>query len=299
MRILILGGSGFLSGTVARAAVAAGHDVTALTRGRRELPDGVRGLTADRQDTDALRAVLSAEPEWDLVVDCIGYRPDDARQDVELFRGRAGRFAFVSTDFVHDPRRRRFPEREDATAFATEGYGGDKRRCEEVFLATDPTELPWTVFRPGHIYGPGSRLGCLPAHARDPQLVDRIRRGEKLKLVAGGHLLQQPTFAADLAALFLSAAANAACVGEIFSVGGPEVIESRRYYEILAAALDVPLSVTSLDLEEYVRLNPETAPFLCHRFYDLTKLRQAGRKARSTGMVGGLREHFRAVTDGG
>ena len=48
MKILILGGSGFVSGTLARLALARGHQVWAVTRGQRALPQGVTGLAVGR-----------------------------------------------------------------------------------------------------------------------------------------------------------------------------------------------------------------------------------------------------------
>ena len=48
--LLIVGGSGFVSGTVARRAVASGWRVWAVTRGRLP-PDGVIAIVADRKDT--------------------------------------------------------------------------------------------------------------------------------------------------------------------------------------------------------------------------------------------------------
>ncbi|NQX00440.1 hypothetical protein HQ447_07250, partial [bacterium] len=41
LRILIIGGSGFVSGTLARMAVARGYAVTVVTRGQRAVPAGV------------------------------------------------------------------------------------------------------------------------------------------------------------------------------------------------------------------------------------------------------------------
>ena len=98
MDVLIIGGSGHVSGAVARAALASGHAVWAVTRGKRSLPEGVRSLVADRHDHDAMRTVVTgAGVRWDLVVDCICYDLPDIRQDIRLFRDRARHFVFVST----------------------------------------------------------------------------------------------------------------------------------------------------------------------------------------------------------
>ena len=51
---LILGGSGGLSGVVARLAMDKYHVYT-VTRGVREVPAGVTALNCDRNDTEKLR----------------------------------------------------------------------------------------------------------------------------------------------------------------------------------------------------------------------------------------------------
>jgi nucleoside-diphosphate-sugar epimerase len=298
LRVLIIGGSGFVSGTLARTAVAHGHQVWALTRGQRHVPDGVTALTADREDRAAFEhAVASAATEWDLVVDCIGYAPAAAEQDIAVFSQRSQHLVFISTDFVYDPACRRFPQGEDAESYATSGYGGKKRLCERVLLEQDTASMEWTVVRPCHIYGPGSLLGCLPLHGRDERLIERLRAGEALQLVGGGRFLQQPIFAPDLAGLILSCAGNKGSCGQIFCTAGPEIIESRTYYEIIAGCLGVDLQVQELPVAQTLSQRPEMAPFLCHRIYDLRRLREAGLQVPQTSMADGLEAHVRSLTD--
>lgn len=69
--VLVLGGSGFVSGALARQALARGCRVWTLTRGQRPLPQGAAGLCADRKDSAAFaRALAGAGVRWDLAVDC-------------------------------------------------------------------------------------------------------------------------------------------------------------------------------------------------------------------------------------
>ena len=73
MKLLILGGSGFVSGHLARLAREHGHEVWTVTRGNRPLPAGVHGLTGDAHDAASLRAALSAAGvRWDAVGCCVG-----------------------------------------------------------------------------------------------------------------------------------------------------------------------------------------------------------------------------------
>ena len=294
--ILIVGGSGFVSGTLARVALARGHQVWTVTRGQRPVPDGVRSLVADRHDEERFAQVVGdADTRWDLVVDCIGFEAGDARQDLAVFRERADHLVFISTDFVFEPARRRFPQGEETEHYTSEGYGGDKRLCELEFINGHAGDMRWTMLRSCHIYGPGSELGCLPTHGRDPQLLDRMRKGEPLKLVGGGHFLQQPICAEDLAALSLSCHGRDTADGEIFCCAGPDIVESRTYYEIIAEAIGVELRVEELPVSAYLAEDPESAPFLCHRIYDLEKLTAAGLAVPSTPLAQGLRTHVESM----
>lgn len=285
--VLILGGSGFLSGAVARLAVAGGHRVWTVTRGRRPPLAGTTPLIADRTDRAGFRQVLEACGQtWDLVADCIGFRADDAAQDVEVLGPRCGRLVFVSTDFVYAPAHRRFPQTEVTDHYHNDTYGGGKRAAEAVLEASG---LAWTVLRPGHIYGPGSQLGCLPVHGRDSELLERLRRGEPLRLVGGGHFLQQPIFVDDLATTILGGLTVAA--PGIYCVAGPDIVESAEYYRLVAAELGVEARIEELPVADYRALHPEHRSFLCHRFYDLSRLRASGLPIPATPLAEGLRRH--------
>jgi len=230
------------------------------------------------------------------VIDCIGYDPEDAEQDVSCFRNRAKHIVFVSTDFVFDPAHRVFPQAEEAEFYATEGYGGKKRQCELVLSDADLGDTVWTAIRPPHIYGPGSKLGCLPLHGRDDEMIDRIRRGEALKLVGGGYFLQQPVLARDLAELLLSCAGNTNTHGQIFCAAGPDIIESRTYYDEIARVLDVdPAPIEELDVQAHLAEKSGAAPFMCHRIYNLAKLEASGAKTPATPFVVGIREHVESM----
>ena len=142
--------------------------------------------------------------------------------------------------------------------------------------------------RPCHIYGPGSELGCLPAHSRDPELIDRMKAGEPLKLVGGGHFLQQPVLASDLADFILDLKGNKNTYGQVLNAAGPDVIESRTYYAIIADILGVDLDIEEISVKPYLAENPHASSFICHRFYDLSKVHDLGIPLPSTPIAQGL-----------
>ncbi|MBX2998615.1 MAG: NAD-dependent epimerase/dehydratase family protein [Caldilineaceae bacterium] len=296
LKILLIGGSGFVSGTLAQKALEAGHQLWAVTRGQRALTDGVKAITLDRNDRAAFaRAIETENTNWDLVVDCIGYSADDAMQDLTLFRQRARHLVFISTDFVYDPARRMFPQSEQAAHYLTDGYGGKKRQAELIFVNGDADPMRWTIVRPCHIYGAGSLLGCLPEHGRDARLIERICGGERLRLVGGGHFLQQPIFAADLAETILSCADNAAAHGGIFNVAGPDIVESRRYYEIIGEILGKAVEIEEIPVDSYRAAHPDRVSFLCHRIYDLSGLERSRLAVPATSLEKGLRAQVESL----
>ena len=293
--VLVVGGSGFLSGTVAHRAIERGHKVWTITRGQRSLPEGAINLIADRQDEAGFaRAINAAQTNWDIVIDCIAHTPQAIQQDIAVFEEIAKQLVFVSTDFVYAPRARTFPQREEAGQYLSEGYGHQKRLAEEVLIQYRG-KLPWNVVRPCHIYGPGSELGCLPAHGRDKELIQRMKAGETLKLVGGGYFLQQPVLARDVADFILALQGNQETYGRIFNVAGPETIESRRFYQIIADLLCVDLQIEEVAVDAYLSENPGASSFFCHRLNDMSKAAALGIPLPSTAIEDGLREHVASM----
>ena len=234
------------------------------------------------------------------MVDCICYDVPDIRQDIELFRHRAAQSVFVSTDFVYDPPHRRFPQPEEADHWAQRGeglseYGPKKRDCEVELIDGDTGHMAWTIVRPCHIYGPTSELGCLPLHGRDANLIEKLRAGEPLQLVGGGHHLQQPILADDLAETIISVAGNTEAGGKVFNTAGPDIIESWQYYQIVADVLGVELTVEEVSVQSYLAENPGKASFMCHRIYDLSPIEACGLSVPSTPIAEGLRLHVQGL----
>lgn len=297
-KILIIGGSGGLSSVVAKKAISGGAAVWAVTRGNRPLPVGVTALTADRNDTEAFsKAILSSGYEWDAVIDCICMTAEHAKQDLEVLSKVTKRLVVVSTDSVYDPHFKKTPQNEDGVFVCEEGltsevsYGCNKRRMEEVFLeaiSKGDCQINITLFRPGHIYGPGFLLGCFPENSRQKALPDIIRAKKPVRLVGMGTYLIHPIHVNDLARVLVECIDNEKTFNEVFCIGGPEAVENRLYYEYIAQALNVPLILEEIPLQGYLEAHPEYSGHLCHRIYDLSKLASTGIRLPDTRLKDGL-----------
>jgi nucleoside-diphosphate-sugar epimerase len=161
MRILVLGGSVFLSRAVAADAVRRGHEVTCVTRGRSgEVPEGARHVVWDRADD--VPADLAAEA-FDAVVD-VSRTPSHVRKAVAAWP--EAHWVFVSTINVYADNATPDPGTDGPFVEAVdedrdlsedpEAYGPMKVSCENSVLAGAARSM---AVRPGLIVGPGDPTG--------------------------------------------------------------------------------------------------------------------------------------------
>ncbi|RYZ30925.1 MAG: reductase, partial [Propionibacteriaceae bacterium] len=130
MRLLVLGGGGFLGYHVVTAGLAAGHDVTVLSRSGKAPVDGVDVVTGDRQgDLSGLRG-----REWEAVFDTFNDTDDGApaiATTAALLAGSVGTYGYVSGMSVYAPTG---PEVPDETALVRTA-GRETDRLQERSLA--------------------------------------------------------------------------------------------------------------------------------------------------------------------
>lgn len=225
MRILVLGGTAFLSAETARQALAAGHDVTCLARGTAGAPpDGATWLREDRSEGAAAyaaaRGAADSDGHWDAVVD-VSRDPGHAREALEALAGSARHWTFISSCSVYadhsvagaDEAAGVLAPLPPGTELNAGNYGEAKAAIEHwtMELAGDRAH----VCRAGLIGGPGDgsdRYGYWPARfARDadPVLVPDIPADAT-----------QVIDVRDLAAWILTAAENGT-TGALNAVGDP------------------------------------------------------------------------------
>jgi nucleoside-diphosphate-sugar epimerase len=206
MRVLILGGTGFLGPAVVAAALARVDEVTVLNRGRRgAAPATVRSVVGDRTQPDGLANLVG---EWDLVVDTWSGAPQVVASSTARLRDRAARYAYVSSRSVYSwPVAAGADESApvvdaDPDAGSTD-YAADKRGGELAVLRAFGEDRA-LVARAGLILGPGEDVGRLP------WWLNRFARGGRVLAPGPAELPLQYVDARDLAAFLISTPATGA-----------------------------------------------------------------------------------------
>ncbi len=218
-RILILGGTRFLGRHIAEQALAAGHELTLLHRGRSQpgLFPQAQHLIADRDhDLSALHG-----RSWDVAIDTSAYVPRQMHELATALAGRVGQYQLVSTISVYE-RFEALGTNEDAPLKRLDNpaaetvdsntYGGLKALCEAQARAHFGARC--LISRPGLLVGPHDPTG------RFTWWVQRLLRGDEVLAPGDPRAPVQFIDARDVAAWLLLQAANG--TRGVFNLNGPD-----------------------------------------------------------------------------
>ncbi len=150
MRLAITGGTGFVGSHLLDCAVAAGHEVKALTRRKQSARDGVDWVGGSLSDADALRELVTG---CSSVIHVAGVL--NARDTAEFDRGNVqGTLAMLAAATAAGIRRFVHVSSLAAREPKLSLYGGSKARSEGL---VEGSGLDWVIVRPPAVYGPGDR----------------------------------------------------------------------------------------------------------------------------------------------
>lgn len=259
MRTVVIGGSGHIGTYLVPRLVAAGHDVTVVSRGERApyTPHGawhrVTTVVADRATLEAEgtfgERIAALEP--DVVIDLICFTVDSARQIVEALNGRVRHFLHCGTIWVHGPSGV-VPTTEETPRRPFGEYGVQKAAIEDFLLETAQRQgFPATLIHPGHITGPGW-VPINPAGNLNTAVFKALAEGAPVVLPNLGLETLQHVHADDVAQAFMLAMANrSVSVGESFHIVAAGAMTLRGFAEGVAALSGRQAELSFLPWEQW------------------------------------------------
>jgi 2'-hydroxyisoflavone reductase len=167
LKVLILGGTGFIGPALVPLAQARGHEVTLFNRGKtnKDLFPDVEKIQGDR-DPKKGEGIKGLEGRtWDVVFDDCGYYPRMVSASAELLaKNKLGHYVYVSSISCYA--KNDVEGADESAELATmpdptvekmgdsyEFYGPLKALCEQAAEKAMPGKT--TIVRPGYIVGPG------------------------------------------------------------------------------------------------------------------------------------------------
>ncbi|MET8349172.1 MULTISPECIES: NAD-dependent epimerase/dehydratase family protein [unclassified Micromonospora] len=232
MRLLVLGGTGFVGGATVAEAVRRGWSVTVFNRGLHgSTPPGVHRLRGDRSAPGGLAALAGGE--WDLVVDTWDSAPRAVRDAARALVGAVPHYAYISSGSVYAPPAPTHVGEEAPTVDASaDAVDGDYAECKAggELAATEVYGERALLVRAGLILGPGEDIGRLPWWLR------RVARGGDVLAPGPVDLPVQYIDVRDLVGWTLDRAAE--------GVGGAFNVVSRSGHTTMGELLDSVVKVT-------------------------------------------------------
>lgn len=261
MDALITGATGFIGSRLAERLANAGHNViafgaehTPLEAARRRGLEalGIRVETGKLDDLPLLRRLAeSADTVFHLAA-----AQHESNFGIDYFRAvnvcgtrnlldaceEAGveRFVYGSTIGVYGSARNA-PLDERSATHPDNIYAVTKLAAESV-VQSFSSRLPVTIIRISETYGPGDH--------RLLKLFRAVARGT-FPMIGGGRNEHQPIYVDDLIEGLWLAATRDAAEGQTFVLAGSEVIATRRYVELVAAAVGGELRSVDLPLTPF------------------------------------------------
>ena len=247
MKILVTGGTTFVSKFTAGYFAERGFEVYVLNRGNKEQVPGVNLIRADRHELgDILKSY-----EFDAVLDITSYNDTDINDLVDGL-GTFGTYIFISSSAV-------YPET-NAQPFAEVGllgenkfwgrYGTDKIAAEKALLARVPDAY---ILRPPYLYGPMNNV------YREAFVFDCAKAGRKFYLPHDGSMKLQFFHVEDLCRLMEKIVKDRP-EDHVMNVGNPDSVMVREWadkcYECLGKKA------------EFVEVNSDIEQRLYFSFYN-------------------------------
>ncbi|BDA44971.1 probable UDP-glucuronic acid decarboxylase 1 [Coccomyxa sp. Obi] len=254
--VLILGGTRFIGVYLARQLVEAGHEVTLLTRGKKEvtyqIPDdtnesyaayksAVKHIAADRKDKSMLDDKLAGK-KFDAVYDMNGREADEADLILGAL-GDVGQYIFCSSAGVY-LKSSQMPHFEDDAGDPKSRHKG-KLETEDLL---EKKGVNWTSVRPVYIYGP---LNYNPV---EEWFFHRIKEGRPIPIPNSGQQVTQLGHVKDLATAFVKVLGNDKASRQIYNISGERFVTFDGIAKACALAAGAPEP-------ELVHYNPKDFDF--------------------------------------
>jgi nucleoside-diphosphate-sugar epimerase len=239
MKVVILGGTGFIGRHVAASLLEAGHEVAVFHRGKRRVrfPGPVLHIHGNRSRlAESVEAFDSFGPE--AVIDLIAFSEADAQSTIQVFSGRTKRLICASSMDVYQaygsfrrleasvPRKRPlsegsplrtvlFPYRDLAKKKSDFFFSYEKILVERAVMKS--SGLQATVLRLPQVFGPHDKQHRLRIYLR------QMDAGEDI-VISNAQARWRWTrgYVEDIAAGFALAVTNRRASGRIYNVGERE-----------------------------------------------------------------------------
>ena len=255
MKVLFIGGTGNISTSVSKLCVQNGIDLYLLNRGTRrvEVP-GAKLIRGDISKPEQLVAILEGH-KWDAVVNWIVFTENEVERDINLFKGKTKQYIFISSASAY--------QKPPVHPVITEStplynpfweYSRNKIACEErLNRAYREDNFPVTIVRPSLTYD--TVLPVALGGWMEYNIINRLKKGEKIIVHGDGTSLWTVTHAEDFAKGFVGLIGHQQATGHSFHITSDEILTWNQIYQAVADAVGVEPNIIHIPSDFICRVD--------------------------------------------
>lgn len=227
-RILVTGGTVFVSKYVAKYFQSNNYEVYVLNRGSKQQIENINLICADRNNLkDCLK-----DFSFDAIIDVCAYNQQDIKNLLDAV-GEFKDYIFISSSAVYpETNIQPFSENQSIGVNKIWGkYGTDKVEAEEYLISKVPNAY---ILRPPYLYGPMQNV------YREPFVFECALKSRKFYIPNDGKMKLQFFHVDDLCKV-IEKILDKHPTNHIFNVGNSESIDINRFVELCYKVVGTPL----------------------------------------------------------
>ena len=256
-KALVTGGAGFIGSHVAMDCFKLGFEVVVvddMSGGfRKNVPQGVRLVLGDLKDAKFVSELMEEE-RFDVVYHLAAYAAEGLSHFIRNYNyqnnliattnlitqsvrvGSVKKFVFTSSIAVYGSGRT--PMTEDMEPLPEDPYGISKMACEyDLKAAHEMFGLPYVIFRPHNVYGPGQNMYDKYRNVVGIFL-NQLQAGKDLTIFGDGYQTRKFSYISDVSYPIALSGLMEHVNNQVFNVGGDIATTVNELAHVTAEAWD-------------------------------------------------------------
>lgn len=260
MKVLVIGGTGYIGSHTVEELVRRGHEVSVFARGhtRTRLAEDVALIKGDRHNREDLTRARSLR--FDAIIDINAYTREETQTIINLFDGLLSRFVHLSTVSVcRHTSALPFDENDPLVTDPTDTYGYNKAECERALRwAHTKSGFPFVSVRPAVVFGPRDDK------SRENYYLKRLVAGDPIIVPDSGAVPIFAIFVKDLAAVLANALTAESAAGNAYQLVQSEIVSVNNHVANIAQIVGVKADVAHIPrrLLERLGFNLQHFPYI-------------------------------------
>lgn len=259
MKLLIIGGTGLLSGAVVKEALKQKIEVTIVNRGVKShnAPEGVNVIIADYRNQTLIESLLK-DKYYDAAIDFICFNKKQIEYSISLLTQHCKQYIFISSACVYDYSKPGIKYEDADKVFNEWDYSVNKWDCECCLTeAARKKGFDYTIIRPCITFD-DTRIpyGIAPIYGYHWTLVARILSGKPIIRWNGGTTKWNMMRVEDFSVGLVGIVGNPLAYNTAFNISGDNAYSWNDVVACIEDVIKKKVVFYDISSEEYSTLVP-------------------------------------------